>query len=438
MHIFFVGEEIPFNGKSGSCIHGWAMVKYFLQVGHRITAFVNPPGWETEDRLEHIENLKKLGIEVVSLYVLEFKKPERSRMQRILHPQIGQFYSTVYLKSDIRIIIERYIDELRPHIILAFGLPAIAATDAIKKIPRIAPICEDPFILAYSRWRYASKSLIEFTRNFYVMITAWRILKQIVKLHSQCQIYGQVDPTFVEKFKKMGASNCKYYKIPYLNQAEGSWQSLKENHSINKKKIKITMIGMVGTATYMGLLQLSKILPIIEKRIGKKCFEIHMIGNITIPSEFKKGLSHPSIIIRGYVDNIDKDMFSTDILLVPTHVSVGARSRIITGLSYGCCIVTTIYEKKSRPELIHMENSLIANSSKELIDLLILAITDPGLRRRIGTNARLTYEKYFIPEVAVKEMENDMKKIIDDFNYPENYFSAGHKKNRSIYKGKSS
>jgi glycosyltransferase involved in cell wall biosynthesis len=419
MHIFFVGEEIPFNGKSGSCIHGWAMVKYLLQEDHRITAFVNPPGWENEDRIEHIDNLRKLGVEVVSLHNLELKSSDRSRIQRLLHPQIEQFYPTIYLKSDIRHIIEKYITELRPHIILAFGIAAIASTDSIKTIPRIAPVCEDPFAIAYSRWRYASKGLVEFFRNFHVMIAARRVLKDIVRLHSRCQVYGQVGPKFAETFRKMGARDCKYYRTPYLNQAD---ISLKKNNSSKNGKVKITMIGMVGTAMYMGLLQLSKILPAIERKLGKECFEIHLIGNITIPLELNGALSTYPIIIRGYVDDIDCDMFSTDIFLVPTHVVLGARSRIITGLSYGCCIVTTVQEQKSRPELVHMDNALIANNTSELIDLLVIAIKDAELRTRIGNNARLTYEKYFVPEVSVKEMEDDMNTIVANFNYSDDYF----------------
>ncbi|MBI4243136.1 MAG: glycosyltransferase [Planctomycetes bacterium] len=429
MHIFFVGEEIPFNGESGSCIHGWAMIQYFLSAGHKVTAIVNPPGWESEYRDEHIKNLSSIGVRVVSLYNVAPVRPKRLRLLRILNPKIKDYYHTVVYKQEISNVIEKCIDKLRPHIIVAFGLPAICVTQGIKTVPRIAPICEDPFILILGMLRYGTSFmggvgfLRKYCKYFVNLVNSHRVLKQIIKVYTECQVYGQVAINYVETFRKLGASGCKYYKSPYIDTIGKDWKELKERAQAKNKKTKIIMIGKVSTPTYLHYKILTdNILLRIDEKLGKDTYEIHLIGRVTIPPEYKKGLNHPSIILRGYVNDIKEDFLSADILLVPTPINLGIRSRIIVGLSYGCCIVTTIFEKDGRPELNHMENCLIANSVQEIPELIIMALNDKQLRKKIEYNARMTYEKNFMPQVAIQEMEDDMKSIIRNFQYSHDYF----------------
>lgn len=426
MHIFFVGEDIPFNGKSGSCIHGWTLIQYFLSAGHKVTAIVNPPCWEPDDREAHIKILSSLGVRVVSLFDVSPHRARRSKLVRMLNPKIEDYYHTVSYRKEIRNVIEKYIEQLRPHIIVAFGLAAICVTQGIKTVPRISPLCENPFMWLFTMLQCKRKfppNVSGYIRYFINILNSPRVLKQIVKAYSECQVYGQVALDYVESFKRLGASDCKYYKAPCIDPVGENWQDLREKAHANNKKPKIIMIGAVGTATYLHYKVLAKhILPHLEEKLGKDTFEINLIGNVTIPPEFKKELNRPSIILRGYVDNIDEDFLSADLLLVPTPVQLSSRGRIIVGLAYGCCVVTTIFEKNSRPELMHMENALIANDIRVLPELIIKVIKDKQLRKKIEYNARMTYEKSFMPQVAIQEMEDDMKSIIRNFQYSHDYF----------------
>ncbi len=426
MHIFYIGEDIPFNGKSGSCIHGWTLIQYFLSVGHKVTAIVNPPSWEPDDREEHIKILSSLGVTVISLFDVAPHRLRRSKLLRILKPKIEDYYHTVSYRKEIRNVIEKYVEQLRPHIIVAFGLAAICVTQGIKTVPRISPLCENPFMWLFTMLRCKRKvppNVSEYIRYFINILNSRSVLKQIVKAYSACQAYGQVALDYVESFKRLGASDCKYYKAPCIDPVGENWQDLKEKAQASNKKPKIIMVGAVGTATYLHYKVLAKhILPHLEEKLGKDTFEIHLIGNVTIPPEFKENLNKPSIILRGYVDNVSEDFLSADLLLVPTPVQLSSRARIIVGLAYGCCIVTTIFEKNSRPELMNMENALIANDIRELPELIIKVIKDEQLRRKIEYNARMTYEKNFIPQVAIQEMEDDMKSIVRNFQYSHDYF----------------
>jgi len=425
VHIFFVGEDIPFNGKSGSCIHGWTLIQYFLSAGHKVTAIVNPPGWEPDDREAHIKILSSLGVRVVSLFDVSSYRPKRSKLLRILNPRIGDYYHTVYYRKEIRNVIEKYVEQLRPHIIVAFGIAAMCVTQHITTTPRVAPICENPFVWNFAMLRYKRNYFnpLDYLRYLKDIINSHRVLKRIISVYTACQIHGTVAKDFVENFRRLGATHCKYYKAPYIDPVGENWRDLRERAHAKNKKPKILMIGMVGTATYIHYKNFADyILPRLEEKLGSDAFEVHLIGNVTIPGEFQQKLNRPSVIVRGYVDDIAEDFLSADLLLVPTPAQLASRARIIVGLAYGCCVVTTIFEKNSRPELVHMENALIANDIRELPELIIKVINDEQLRKKIENNARLTYEQNFVPEVAVREMEDDMKNIVKTFPYPEDYF----------------
>ena len=231
---------------------------------------------------------------------------------------------------------------------------------------------------------------------------------------------GQFCYDYQEDFKKNGSKNCKIYNMPVIDYVGGRWRDLRDRAQENKGKAKIIMVGASSTFSLMHFYTLKGILPLLIDRLGSDSFEFHLVGKIVFPPDLEDLLDYQPVKLRGYVDDVEAEWLSSDILFVPTPIPTGSRTRIITGLSYGCCLVTTIHEQKTTPGLKHRYNALIAREEHELVDLIEEALTDIPLRRKLEQNARKTYEEFFIPEVSVAEMEEDMKEIVNNFQYIEN------------------
>jgi len=260
------------------------------------------------------------------------------------------------------------------------------------------------------------EELIKYFRTFINMLYARSLIKQIIKLYSRPQIRGSLSAHWAKWYEKRGVGHCKYYRQSIIDNAGENWRELRDRALVENIKPKIIMVGSVGSPMYLGLRVLvDHILDYLDQCLGSQNYEIHLIGKIELPSELKRLTKHPSIVMRGYVEDIDFECLSADVLLVPTPERVGVRTRLVTGLSYGCCIVTTEAEVASLPVLKHMQNALIAKELNQLGELVVKALKDPELKKRIGDNARLTYEESLCPDVAIKDIEEDMKRLTGNF-----------------------
>ena len=119
-----------------------------------------------------------------------------------------------------------------------------------------------------------------------------------------------------------------------------------------------------------------------------------------MPEDVAPLFKRPSVRLRGYVEDIDIELLAADVLLVPTPVTLGFRSRVIAAFSYGACTVLHKANRAGLPELVHEENSLVAASGKGLAQQIFRAVRDSELSNRIRHSARKTYASRWTEEIA--------------------------------------
>ena len=73
----------------------------------------------------------------------------------------------------------------------------------------------------------------------------------------------------------------------------------------------------------------------------------------------------------GNIDNLAQQYEDSDLLLVPTPITLGIRVRILTAMMYGKLIVAHTSNKQGIPELINQQNCLLGRSGKELSEQII-------------------------------------------------------------------
>jgi glycosyltransferase involved in cell wall biosynthesis len=159
----------------------------------------------------------------------------------------------------------------------------------------------------------------------------------------------------------------------------------------------VTLVGnLLGAATRPGLYVLARdVIPRLEQRFGPDGFEVHIVGKYAPPDDLSEALNRPSVRVLGYVEDVRPEFYQADVLLVPTPIELGTRTRIIVGASFGCCTVAHAANILGIPEFRHDQDILVGSSGSELADLTLRALEDRPLQRRLGDAARATFEQHF-------------------------------------------
>jgi glycosyltransferase involved in cell wall biosynthesis len=174
------------------------------------------------------------------------------------------------------------------------------------------------------------------------------------------------------------------------------------------------MIGHLrGIGTLAGLhLFVPSILPRLTEALGPDGFEVHIVGGHDPPPAFATGLRHPAVRLRGQIADPADEFFAADVLLAPNPTATGASARILSGLTFGNCIVAHTDSLIGIPELVHGENCLLADDGSGLADETLRALADPLLREQLGEAGRALYERAFGPEAAARPLVRKVEGLV--------------------------
>ena len=121
---------------------------------------------------------------------------------------------------------------------------------------------------------------------------------------------------------------------------------------------------------------------------------------------------------RGQIEPPDDEFLAADVLLVPTPLTTGPRSRIITGMTFGSCVVAHEANRLGIPELRDGENVILAADGPGLAEATLAALADPEARARVGRAARQLYETTFTPSIAGARIVQELERVADEARRP--------------------
>jgi hypothetical protein len=118
--------------------------------------------------------------------------------------------------------------------------------------------------------------------------------------------------------------------------------------------------------------------------------------------------------MRGYVDDLDKEMISSDVFLLLNNAGPywAAYTRHILAWQMGLCLVVHGNSKHAIPEISHMDNALVGFTSRQIAELVSLAATDANVNARVRLGGRATYEKFFTPKRVGAQLSREMQSLI--------------------------
>jgi glycosyltransferase involved in cell wall biosynthesis len=395
---------VPNPWQAGGPLTHWATIGALLDAGHEVT-FVSLP-WDEPRSEQRVAALKDRGVEVVTVPA-RADEPHRAGRWRARFeyartlawpPDETLFPSLAYARP-----LARVLSDVRPEVVLAHGTPAVTAAARLP-YPKLALMSDPPGLSRRLRTRYEPTHPWGLGRDelLYRVGTAsyaFRADRRAVELLRGYDSVGEFAAHHAAWMAQRGV-RAWYAQSPITDAAGPEWRERRRAAGPNPRP-RLLMIGHLrGVSTISGLHVLVRdVLPRLDEALGREGFDLHLVGAHEPPASLRSALQHPAVHLRGHVEPPDGEFLRADVVLVPTPVETGPRVRILTALSFGCCVVAHSANQLGIPALEHGRNVLLA-PSEHLAEQTLLALGEPALRERLGAAGRQLYESRFTPEKA--------------------------------------
>lgn len=394
----------------------WTVVSHLLAQRHEVGVVVlrdpevyDPTETPQERRIEHLQAQGVRVVEVVSSSIAFFRGRPRglgARLRRAWRPRDDELYPTL-VDGDA---VAQAVGELCPDVVFVYHFEALAASRGLES-PRFAVVGDPPHLSALYRFQEELPSPRAFRRIVRLQAQLRHQPGLLVRFLNECEARGAFAAHHAVWLRGKGVADCEYLRTPVPDPAAADHPP--EHDAPRPEKPRVLLVGhLKGIVTMDGLRIFAReIVPRLEAGLGTEGFEARIVGGYEPRSELRRALDRPSVRFLGHVEDASEEFRAATVLLVPNSIPLGIRVRIVTGFSFGTCVVSHRANVQGIPELEHGDNALLGNSGEELARAVLAAISDDGLRTQIGRSGRRTYEAHFAPPVAAGRIAEVLERI---------------------------
>lgn len=138
----------------------------------------------------------------------------------------------------------------------------------------------------------------------------------------------------------------------------------------------------------------SNIWPIVKKR--NPGVEFHIIGKGTPEAYQEKWRKTDGVIIRGFVNDLDKEYAAAIAAIAPIYSGAGTNIKVLEALQKGCPIVVSPFAMRGFEDTFRDGVELmIAKDDNEFIERLDLLINDININRSLSKQGRIKVDDEF-------------------------------------------
>jgi hypothetical protein len=395
MHVAVITHGLPQPNTNGGPITSWALVRQLLDEGHDATVVsLCYPGDSFTQSPERRASLRAEGAELV---LVDVRPEDLETVPRREGDPLATAFPTLRLVPQFR----EALEGLGLDAIFAYHWDSLAATHGLDIAPRFGAV-DDPWHLPnLRRWQQTGpRPSLAYLRWSVATLRGTRSLRTaMVTLLNDCDAAGAFQAETAAWLRRSGARECAYLHAPLVDPCPGGINRVERDTA--RIRILLGPSRLDATSTSAGLRFFAeKVLPPLERELGKGAFEVCVVGDGEPPAELRRLLPRDTVVLKGWVDEIEPEFLAADIQLSVTPFVLGKRMRLIAGWAHGLCIVAHASEAVNLPELRDEENGLLASDGPGVARALARAVRDPALRVRLGDAGRRTYEEAFQPSAA--------------------------------------
>lgn len=117
-----------------------------------------------------------------------------------------------------------------------------------------------------------------------------------------------------------------------------------------------------------------------------------------------------NIIVTGYVDDLRDYIEKSEIIICPIRVGAGTRNKILQAMSFGKPVVSTCLGAEGL-KVTDNENILIADTSREFAEKVIILLKDKTMREKIGMNAK----RFVCAKYSLDILKEKINMLLDNY-----------------------
>lgn len=204
-----------------------------------------------------------------------------------------------------------------------------------------------------------------------------------------------------EQLSRIGCNNVHYIPVAY----EDAPISL----SMNGHKARVVHLGgLATTATRVGL---ERFFTVVFDKLHLGPSDMLVVGDVSTATEqMRRYLDKVTPV--GYVKDLATVLRPYDIHVIPWEHETGQRTRVVQAFNFGQALVATRKSVSCFPEVIDGENCLLVDSLDEMPAAIDRLMNDRGLRHRLGSRARETFETQFTRDVLLPRYQRVVDSVI--------------------------
>jgi glycosyltransferase involved in cell wall biosynthesis len=368
----------------------------------------------TETELAGLTELKGVGVDVLTPVQLPVGAASRPAWLKLISSRRSDFYpDSIHLG-----LVYREVEKFSPDMLLvpwSEWLTALCANFPVKKFAYYG----NPDHKS-GAWRLA------FDRRHGVSGASWLrstvglsvLEKEHLKVMGRYDLVGNVAANDAAYYEGKGLPNAFYVQNIWIDRFTDTWQQRRQTDANASKPIKIIAnVGQLGaTANRYGLEMLGEsVAPRLREVMCHLPYELHILGRGDLIPSLARLLASREIIIRGFVDDIDSEMFESVVFLCLNNASpfkVG-HTRYLHAWSLGMCVVAHRDAALSMPEMQHRTNCLLGSEPSDIAALVYEAATRKELRDRLGAAGYGTFRRHFTAEAVSERIWDLIDKAVE-------------------------
>lgn len=435
MRIFVVASDVPRDvdrpGTSAVNVVVSEMIRELSSLGHNVTLQLIFNVHRTRELLDadesdDLNHHRRLGIRVLpavfpTAYARRSLPDLRSRAWRLVRlgmrrPHLPSVYPAVVLR---RLMTER-VRLAQADIVLTIWSPEGVAACSELEVPTVAYQGDVDF--EPGLWRYRDRDLFGQSARP-IGAGSWpQRLRELIWLEEFRQAHLRL-MRGVSIIANVTASNAEFYARhghPRSIYARNLWRRSRSRTAVPPvaAEVPLRIVGHAGrldaTGSVYGLRYLMlQLLPELEREMQGMDYQVHVIGGGRLPEPLVPYATHPRIVLRGFVDNLDAELETAVAYLLLNNSGPyrAAFTRHLVAWSLGACMIVHANSRDAIPEIEDRYNALVGARPDEIARLVRMAVTNPELNGRVRTGGRETYERWFTPERVVSDLAREMQAI---------------------------
>lgn len=251
-------------------------------------------------------------------------------------------------------------------------------------------------------WKYYEKLIVDFDDSpssfFISQITESSSLSMKIRMHLAAKKAERISRKAIGKMRAAffaNPSHARAYKASYLPNIP-YYESSCSQADFNTQNRRIVFVGQLDYMPNRNGLDhfFEKIYPSLYSKIFG--LEFHIIGLLRDKDVRDRWESYPGVVIRGFVDDLQKEYEEAHVVVVPVYQCGGTNIKLLEAMKMNrACVTTKAVIEKMDWNLDNGRAFYAADNDEEFVDYVVELLRNDQLNIKMAGNGKSEIERNY-------------------------------------------